>query len=300
MYPYTDALMKEVWELCPVRKNVRLSPWTEEFDARMSRWQADHGQWVAEWPANDEHGVGRWGLDAYQATYLLMLAKYHLHWELPFDSDLLSELLPRPLNQIAVWKSDALPMYVDSYFLSRLFEKIANPGSWNSNGNIQLGTNGEDLHIRPNEIPRLGSSSIEGAWQAEMGQVPAFFENVDKHIQAEGGYDEDAFIVNWNGLVVDVYISRGKTLLHLRFQVMLNYVRDTSIFDSEIRPPAIVAYNVRKDVQRVTRVGSTVRLQFHGEHVGHGGYVRNPPLSIEARSPDMARRLHEYLEKYRG
>ena len=50
MYPYTDVLMKEVWELCPFRSDPRGLLWTDEFDALLSRWQVSHDQWRELWP----------------------------------------------------------------------------------------------------------------------------------------------------------------------------------------------------------------------------------------------------------
>jgi hypothetical protein len=304
MYPYTDVLMKEVWELCPFRSDPRGLLWTDEFDATLDRWQVSHDQWRELWPANDQYGMAKWGLDAEQATYLLVLPLLFkndsLRQGIPFDQELISKLFPTSRNVREMWGT--IGSHLDEFGVSELFKLIAE-GSWRSNGEIELLARWNRLVVKPGEIPRLNVAQIKGAWEAKMGQVPAYFASIDHHIRAEGGYDEDAFIVNWSESGLNVYLTRERTLLRLRFT--LPGSNSSSLWspirlDDKYLRPEIISYNLRKDVQRVTREGNTVRLQFYGEHMYDGRYVRNGPLSLIARDPGMARRLHDYLDRYRA
>jgi hypothetical protein len=304
MYPYTDVLMKEVWELCPFRSDPRGLLWTDEFDALLHRWQVSHDQWRKFWPANDQYGMAKWGLDAEQATYLLVLPLLFKNDSsrqgVPFDQDLISELFPTSENVLKMWGN--IGPHLDEFSVSELFKKMAE-GSWWSNGEIRLLGRRKELVVKSGEIPRLNVAQIKGSWEAKMGQVPAYFASIDDHIREEGGYDEDAFLVNWSGSGLNVYLAREKTLLHFLFTFTwsISYTFWPSMrLDDKVLPPKIVSYNLCKDVQRVTREGNTVRLQFYGEHIHDGRYVRNGPLSLITRDYGMAKRLHDYLERYRS
>lgn len=290
--------MQEVWELCPVRDDFRCSIWTEEFQALLNRWKDAHDKWRELWPTNDEHGMAKWGLDAYQATYLLVLAKDTVQPMPPFNSELLSNVFPANLKLYWIRNSEELAFHLSSYHIAPLFEMIADPSTWNSNGALRLGDWRNEVFVRPDQIPSFDINQIKRAWLTGMGLLPAFFAHIDEHIRAEGGYEEDAFIVNWNTTELNIYLSHGRTLLHLKFPCDLSslLLESPILSRTKLRPPVIVRYNVRRDVRRITREGCQVRLQFHGEHMDYGQYVRNGPITIKARNADMARRLHDYLE----
>ena len=304
MYPYTDVLMKEVWELCPFRSDPRGLLWTDEFDALLSRWQVSHDHWRELWPANDQYGMAKWGLDAEQATYLLVLPLLFKNDSsrqgIPFDQELISKLFPTREKVLKMWPT--IGPHLNEFSVSELFEKLAE-GSWRSNGEIALSNRWDILVVRPGEIPRLNVAQIKGAWEANMGRLPAYFASIDDHIREEGGYDEDAFLVNWSDSGLNVYLARGRTLLRLRF-TFPNSGSHTLWYpdrlDDKDQRPEIISYNLRKDVQRVTREGNSVCLRFYGEHIYDGRYVRNGPLSLITRDPGMARRLHEYLDRHRA